>query len=264
MLAFPGGCTFSKALLTIDEPTRETHPVMGYKYSLLLCGVLTMAGCAAMLERSSDNPAEKLKWASELLSKEDDTAEAEKLIREAIAIYGKKKYQHGLAEAYRQSGLFFRSNAVNEDEAYYRENPFLDPTVKYKDRYEKAIEYFNRSKELFADYGHLDVVSNIYIGLGKTYDITNRREEACDAFYKSLESFALFKLNEPEVQENRPDEIRNYMENVESMREQAGCGDLPVSPTKSVLPDPREAPLSPYAPQERPVPQEPSGEPSQQ
>jgi hypothetical protein len=61
MLALPGGCTFSMALLTIDEPTRETHPVMGYKYSLLLCDVLSIAGCAAMLGRSSDDPAVKLK-----------------------------------------------------------------------------------------------------------------------------------------------------------------------------------------------------------
>ena len=50
----------------------------------------------------------------------------------------------------------------------------MDKTVTYKTRYEKAIDYFNRSKDLYEDYGHIDIISNLYVSLAKTYDMMNK------------------------------------------------------------------------------------------
>ena len=229
------------------------------------CCLAALVGCAAMFGRSTGDPAVKLQWASELFSSKDDPVQAEKLIREAIDMYELKRDHLGLAEAYRQYGLFFRSNAVTKFESYYKVNGFLDEKVKFKDRYSKAIEYFNKSKDLYENYGHYDVLSNLYISLAKTYDIMNRQDEACEAFTKSVASFTRFKTANQEAQEQRALEIANYMEYVGLMKKQAGCPDIPPPPPPP--PTPKPAPTSPYAPSEQPsqpVPQAPATPPSQQ
>ena len=221
----------------------------GMKYTLALCCLVMEAGCATISWLASDDPAVKLRSAAEDFGQKNEPVAAEKLIREAIDSYGRKSDQLGLAEAYRQYGLFYRSNAVSTAADYYEEYGFLDKTVAFKDRYEKAIEHFNLSRYLYEDLGRYDDLSTRYISLAKTYDMTNRLDEACNAFYKSLESFALFKLNNPETDESRSDEIASYREYVESMRKQAGCPDTPVQPAKPSPP----APTSPYAPSEPPA-----------
>jgi len=230
----------------------------GIKYAGVVCCLAALAGCTTMAGRSTKDPGEKLQRAAEDISTKYEPVEAERLIREAINAYGKKNDQLGLAEAYRQYGLFFRSNAVNTAEDYYQENGFLDKTVRFSDRYEKAIDYFNLSKDLFSALSRYDALSGLYVSLAKTYDLTNRRDEACNAFYKSLESFALFKLNNPEVDERRSEEITDYMDYVESMKQQAGCPEtvvpaVPSQPTEPSL----SAPTSPYAPQTESAPTTP-------
>lgn len=215
----------------------------------LVLSILTLSGCAG---RSTSDPAMKLKWASEEFSSKDDPIAAEKLIRDSIDLYEIKRNQLGLAEAYRQYGLFFRSNAVTKFEEHYQRNGFLDETVKFKDRYRKAIEYFHKSKDLYAGYGHYDVLSNIYISLAKTYDIMDRRDEACEAFSKSIESFAQYTYANLEAQEQRALEIANYTEYVGLMRTQAGCPDIPPPPPPP--PAKKPAPTSPFAPQPQSAP----------
>ena len=227
--------------------------------ALAFCCVAALTGCAALFGPSTDDPAVKLKWASELFSSKEEPIEAEELIRDAIDSYEMKRDHLGLAEAYRQYGLFFRSNAVSKFEDYYQKEGFLDEKVLFKDRYKKAIEYFNKSKDLFADYGKYDVLSNLYISLAKTYDIMEKREEACEAFTKSVESFARFRNENKEEQEQRALEIANYMEYVGVMKKQAGCPETPPPPPPP--PTPKPAPTSPYAPT-APPPAEKSAQPA--
>ncbi len=190
--------------------------------AVMLC-IVVLAGCASIVGPSSDDPAVKLKWASELFNSKDEPAEAEELIREAIRIYKKENNQLGLAEAYRQYGLFYRSNAVVKFEFYFREKGFEEHTVKYDQRYEKAIECFSKARDLFADYGHIDKVSNLYISLAKTYDMMNRQKEACDAYNKGLENFTAYKQQNPEALELRSEEMQRYTEYIGIMKKQSGC-----------------------------------------
>ena len=128
------------------------------KYATALCCLAFLAACASTFNRSPEDPALKLKLASELFSSKDDPVAAEKLLQESVDAYARNKDQRGLAEAYRQFGLFYRSNAVDKAEKYFRERGFLDKTVVFNQRYQKAVEYFNRSKDLYAStvsYTHL-------------------------------------------------------------------------------------------------------------
>ena len=139
----------------------------------------------------------KLQRASENFNKLDEPVKAEKLIFDAMEQYSKEKNQLGLAEAYRQYALFLRSNAVEKFEEYFTEEGFEDETVTFKTRYEKAVEYFNKSKDLYQDYGHLDILSNIYISLAKTYAIMGKQQESCDAFSKGLAALRGVQKSEP-------------------------------------------------------------------
>ena len=194
------------------------------KWLAALGCVITLAGCAVIFGRSTDDPAVKLQWASELFSSKDEPVEAEKLLHEAEEMYEEKSDQLGLAETYREYGLFYRSNAVTKFKKHYREDEgFLDRTVKFDKRYDKAVEYFNRSKDIYSDYGRIDKLADIYISLAKTYDMMDKQKEACDAFTQGLEKFAAYKQASPEAEELRSEELANYEEYIGIMKKQSGC-----------------------------------------
>jgi tetratricopeptide (TPR) repeat protein len=225
-----------------------------------------LGGCATVPGRSSDDPAVKLELASELFSSKDEPVRAEELIREAIARYKRDGNQLGLAEAYRQYGLFYRSLAVGKFERYYREKGFEDSLVKFDQRYEKAAEYFNRAKDLYGDYGHIDVISNLYISLAKTYDLMNRRKEACAAFDAGLEKYLAYKKGNPEAQELLSEEMQRYEEYIGILKQQAGCSEPPAAVPAPIpaeqQPDPKPAPVSTPTGTGPPPPQEPVSPPA--
>jgi tetratricopeptide (TPR) repeat protein len=172
---------------------------------------------------STDDPAIKLKWASENFNSLDRPVKAEEQIWDVIETYKKERNQLGLAEAYRQYALFLRSNTVEKFADHFKEEGFVDRTVTFSTRYEKAIDYFNRAKDLYEDYGHIDIISNIYVSLGKTYDLMNKTKEACESFDKGLENYADYKKANPEAQELRSEEMANYEEYIGIIKKQAGC-----------------------------------------
>jgi len=216
---------------------------------MILACFVALLGCETIPVRSSDDSsAGKLQWASELFSSKDEPVHAEELIREEIERYKKEKNQLGLAAAYRQYGLFFRSTAVIKFAKYYHEKGFEDKTVKFEQRYEKAIEYFNKSREIYENYGHVDISSSLYISLAKTYDLMNRQQEACDAFSAGLESYIAYKKLNPEALEFRSEEMQNYEEYIGSMKQQAGCKDkapgsvVPTRAPDKEIPQPQPSP----------------------
>ena len=195
----------------------------GMKFLIAVGCLAALIGCAGIFGRSTDDPAVKLKWASELYASQDDPVPAERLIIEALETYKKQNDQPGMAEAYRQYGLFFRSNAVGKFAEHYREEGFLDRTANFKDRYNRAIVYFNKSKDIFIELKQYDALSNLYISLAKTYDLMNRLEEACSAFDQSLESHDAFTKANPDAKSLRSEETENYEEYIGIMKKQAGC-----------------------------------------
>ena len=194
------------------------------KSLIAICCLSALLGCATLFTNKPEDPSGKLREAAELFSSKDEPIEAEELLRDVVKVYLKNQDDLGLAEACRQFGLFYRSNAVNKFEKYYIKEGFLDKTVEFSTRYEKAIEYFNKAKDLFSVNKQYDVLSNLQLSIAKTYDLMNQHENACIAFDQGLESHYIFKQSvAPEVQELRAEEIENYEEYIRLMKKQAGC-----------------------------------------
>jgi tetratricopeptide (TPR) repeat protein len=198
---------------------------MNLMKSLLVIGCLTtLVGCATLFRSAPEDPSEQLRAATELFSSKDEPIEAEELLRDVVEVYEKNQDQLGLAEAYRQFGLFYRSNAVKKFEKYYLEEGFLDKTVKFSTRYDKAIEYFNKAKDIFAADKQYAVLSSLQLSLAKTYDLMNQHENACTAFDQSLENHHAFKRSAaPDALELRAEELANYEEYLGLMKKQVGC-----------------------------------------
>jgi tetratricopeptide (TPR) repeat protein len=194
------------------------------KTLITICCLATLVGCAAMLRSTPADPSGKLKEAEELFSSKDEPVQAEKLLHEVAETYGKNQDDLGLAETYRQFGLFYRSNAVNKFEKYYLKEGFLDKTVKFPARYQKSIEYFNKAKEIFSTNRQYAVLSNLQISLAKTYDLMNQHELACTAFDQGLENHLAFKKSATQdALDLHKEEIANYEEYIGIMKKQAGC-----------------------------------------
>lgn len=195
---------------------------LGYVFSLI--------GCATIFGRSTDDPAVKLEWASEHFTVRDEPVQAEKLLGEAVELYRKKGDTLGLAEAYRQYGLFLRSNAVSRYEQYYRSEGFRDRTIHFTNRYQKAIDFFKQSRELFAEHRRYDKLSNIDISLAKTYAHLNRSLEACESLGASLGNYAAYKREHPDLKEFHAEEVADYEEYVGILKQQLACPEMSPQP----------------------------------
>ena len=219
------------------------------KYCAAVLCLAALAGCASIFGRSTKDPAVMLEWSSEEFNSKDNPVAAEELLQEALQVYRKKMDRLGQAEAFRQYGLFLRSNAVGKFKDHYTTIGFLDESVRFSSRYEKSLEYFTKSRAIFADYNRFDVVSAIDVSMAKTYDIMNRMDEACAAFSRGIESYVRFKNEAQEVLEQRDLEIASYREYIDLMMRQAGCPESPAAPSvEPVKRTQKPVPTSPYAP----------------
>jgi len=83
--------------------------------SLFIAFILVIvAGCAGVGVVSSSDPLTKLNDAEDLFMRQDRPLIAERLIREATAIYQERDDPHGLGNAYREYGDFLTSPAVSK------------------------------------------------------------------------------------------------------------------------------------------------------
>jgi tetratricopeptide (TPR) repeat protein len=171
---------------------------------LLVSSIIQLAGCAAALVPASSDPARKLGWAGELIDKQNRPLPAEQLIRDAIQIYESKSDEKGLAAAYRQYGIFFRSDAVQRFAAHYRKNGFLDQTVSYDQRFDKAIEYFLKARPFYEKSKTYDLLSNIDLNLAWAYEGKGEQPLACQSLDSSLANNLRFTSTDPDAKIDLP------------------------------------------------------------
>jgi len=186
--------------------------------TVILAGLLI--SCAA---RSTKDPSVMLQWASEEFSSKDDPIAAEEFLQQALEVYRKKMDRLGLAETYRQYGLFLRSNAVSKFEKHYNTIGFLDESVKFSNRYQKAIEYLLKAQVIFEENKKYDTLSTVHISLAKTYAHLNRTGEACDSLTSGLASYNAFKKSNPDMKEFHAEEVADYEEYIGILRQQIAC-----------------------------------------
>ena len=190
---------------------------------ILVIGMMMILGGCAGFGRSTENPAQKIQWADELISSKEDPIPAEKLIREAIDLYQKSNNQLGLAESYREYGIFFRSYAVTRSEKYYKEKGFLDTSANINTRYQKALEYFTKAKDIFKEQNRFEDLSNMHVSIAKTLVMLNLNKAACDELKEGLDTHAAFTKANPEAKELRSEEMTNYVEYIGTLKTQIGC-----------------------------------------
>src|SRR5205823_4625559 len=97
---------------------------------------------------------------------------AERLIREAMALYQERSDEHGLGNANREYGDLLRSPAVIKWEKVYRRDGFQDKSVTFDNRLEKASEFYRKAithyeqaaiqKQQAGEYGAL---TNVYFNM---------------------------------------------------------------------------------------------------
>lgn len=192
---------------------------------MLLC-IFLLAGCAV---RSTSDPALKLTWAAEEFNYKENPIAAEELLQGSLEIYRKQMNQLGLAETYRQYGLFLRSYAVTKHREHYQESGFLDESVRFNNRYEKAIEYLNKSKEIFVSKNMPKPLTDIYLSIAKTYALMDRTTESCDSLEKGKTSFARMKGTRGDTREVGVDDDANYEAYMNVMHTQWGCRPLEMT-----------------------------------
>jgi tetratricopeptide (TPR) repeat protein len=194
-------------------------------HALLLCGLSAIfAGCAGVGIFALSDPAAKLRDAGDLFDRQDRPLIAERLIREAIGSYRKNNDQLGLADAYRTYGFFFRSSAMEGKwSKYYRENGFLDKSASYDARYEKSIEYLEKARAIFAEHKRYDVLTNVNLNIGFTYEVMGYGAAACEAFDRSLENNRDNLRQIPKAKIALPQGFATFEEFLAPHRERAGC-----------------------------------------
>ena len=196
---------------------------MKAKMTLIVVLMLLLTGCAAMFVTASNNPHAKLADANALIGEQNRPLPAERLIREAIDIYQANNDQLGLADAYRMYAQFFRSDTVRRWQKYYRENGFMDKTVSVDNRYSKAIEYFEKARDIFAENKKYDALTNVYLGMGWTYQEMKNQQAACAAFDKSLDSNREYEKASPNNKIQLPKQFPNYEAFVMANKKNSGC-----------------------------------------
>ena len=195
--------------------------VRAFVASMLIGFVLP--GCAAMFVPATSDPDQKIRDAAMLYDQQQRPLPAERLIREAIEIYRERKNDLGLAEAYRNYGFFFRSSAVKKLHKHYQSNGFMEKDATYETRYEKSISYFEKSATILEKYQKHDVLSNIYLNMGFTYEFANQPEKACDEYKKTLMSNQRNLKVNPEAKASLPEGYSTFEAYVTAIMERLKC-----------------------------------------
>lgn len=187
--------------------------------------LLFLAACSAVGVPATSDPARKVQQAAVLYDQQDRPLPAERLLREAIQIYSANGDQAGLAEAYRQYGFFFRSQAVENWAHIYVPHGFLDKSATFETRYAKSIEYFQRTANIFSALGpdYDAALSNVYFNMGTTYHLAGNDGDACSMLEKSRETNRRAHQAHPERQTVLPEGISSFDELIDKTESQIHC-----------------------------------------
>lgn len=184
-----------------------------------------LVGCAGVGVVASSDPLAMLNDAQELFQKQDRPLPAERLIREALAIYKERDDPHGLGNSYRQYGDFLRSPAVSQWETVYRRDGFQDKSVTFDNRlvkaseyYSKALGYYQRAEEQHRKANRFDSLTNVYFNMAWSYQMLDDREKACSNLDRALEANAENVKRNPTVRQ-----FGSITDAVASAKRQAHC-----------------------------------------
>ena len=177
--------------------------------------IVFFMGCSAMFVGSTNDPHQKLTDAYGLLYNQNRPIPAEKLIQEAIEIFQKENDASGLAKGYATYGLFFNSPAVGHFSPY-KTKGFLDKTVQYDQRYQKALWYFDKAKEILKKEQdselNMSTLSMILFYEAETYLNMYKTDSACKRYKKHIIKFKEYVSKYPDMKKFRNMSADSYEE----------------------------------------------------
>ena len=171
---------------------------MKYIKSLLfiLLTQLLLAGCVAVGVVATKNPLVKLNDAEHLLTIQGRHLVAEKLIHEAISIYRSEGNYHGLGKAHQLYADLLKSPSIGNWELVYRKNGFIDKSVTFDNRKEKAkeyfkyaIEYYSKAVDILEASKQYDTLTNLYFNLTSIFSYLDDKPNLCKNLELSIESY---------------------------------------------------------------------------
>ena len=187
----------------------------------IISSFIFVAGCSGIGVIESDDPAVKLNQADHLYRDQNRYALADRLFHEAMEIYSSKNNELGLAEAHRRYAYFLQSSTLGGPTTPSRNLGLLDETVTSKNRYEKAKEYFLKSRPPFEKYSDYSSLGNIDWALG-LLSIKDPMA-ACTYFEKSLEDARKFKEKTPNVSLYTVPGFNTFEEYLLDLKRKTGC-----------------------------------------
>ena len=184
--------------------------------------LLSLVSCAGVGIVATSDPDVKLQDATVLFDRYNRPRPAEMLIREAIAIYEERGDRKGLGRAYETYGLLLVSASVQRWEHVYRRDGFRDKSLKFDDRYAKAVEYFERAEPLLREAEQFDLLTGLYYNKAYALNGATRHAEACDSFARSLEAYQENMRRNPAAKPNTAG-FASVPDAIEDGKRRLGC-----------------------------------------
>ena len=193
--------------------------------------VMTLSACTGIGIVASSDPLVKLNDAEHLFMRENRPLPAERLIQEATAIYLKSDDAHGLGNANREYGDFLQSQAVINWGVAYRRNGFLNRSITFDNRLEKAAEFYAMAldhygsaekKELAA--GEYDHLTNTYFNMGLSNAALDEKRQACVDFDRSLQAYEENMRRNPGAQPQGSN-AGDVPHTITAAKKRSGCGE---------------------------------------
>ena len=157
---------------------------------------LLLANCAAVGVATTSDPSRKLDDAGDLFQRQGRPLPAERLIQEAITIFQEQDDSHGLGNAYREYAELLESATVVKWEKVYRRDGFLDKSVTYSNRLEKAeefykisLQYYQRAEVKLREMNKFDSLTNVYFNMAFVYGALDNQKGECDYLDRTIEAY---------------------------------------------------------------------------
>jgi tetratricopeptide (TPR) repeat protein len=197
---------------------------------VVLYGVAVLSGCAGVGIVATSDPLAKLNDAEDLFMRQGRPLPAERLIREAIAIYEERGDAHGLGNANREYGDLLRSPAILKWEKVYRRDGFQDKSITFDNRFEKASEfyrkaltYYERAEREHRQAGKYDALTNVYFNMASSHLRLDERDKACSYYDKTVEAYDENIRRNPGAKPYIPAGSDSFSEFISGAKRKAGC-----------------------------------------
>lgn len=186
---------------------------------------LMLCSCAAVGVVASSDPWKKLDDAEDLYLSQGRPLPAERLIQEAIAIFQEQGDTRGLGSSYREYADLLKSAAVVKWEKVYRRDGFLEKSVTYDTRQDKATEFYKISLQYYLSAelqlrqaNKLDLLTNVYFNIAYVHAALGHRKEECEALDRTVETYGENKRLNPSAKTQG-----SVIETVNSLKRQKKC-----------------------------------------